>query len=96
MKKVAGVLVVLFTVLSLHGQYVYYDASAFPVWGKATEQTATRYERLPDSLRTISRPPLWELGQNSAGLSVRFRSNSTAIAARWDVLLNRNMNQLPV
>ncbi|MDR0541965.1 MAG: SGNH/GDSL hydrolase family protein [Dysgonamonadaceae bacterium] len=94
MKRKACILIALFSVLALQGQYVYYDASVFPVLGKATEQTATRYERLPDSLRTVSRPPLWELGQNSAGLAVRFRSNSTAIAARWDVLLNRTMNHM--
>jgi len=94
MKKTTCILVTLFTVLSLQGQHVFYDASAFPVLGKATEQTATRYERLPDSLRTIIRQPLWELGQNSAGLSIRFRSNSTSIAARWDVFLNRNMNHM--
>ena len=62
--------------------------------GKATETTLTRYERLPDSLRNISRKPLWELGRNSAGLAVRFRSNSTRIAAKWEVLLNRNMNHM--
>lgn len=61
---------------------------------KATKTTLTRYERLPDSLRNISRKPLWELGRNSAGLAVRFRSNSTRIAAKWEVLLNRNMNHM--
>jgi len=94
MKKTTCILIALFTFLSLQGQRVYYDASAFPVLGKATEQTATRYERLPDSLRTIIREPLWELGQNSAGLSIRFRSNSSSIAARWDLLFNRNMNHM--
>ena len=36
-------------------QTVYHDASAFPLLGKATESTLTRYERLPDSLQNISR-----------------------------------------
>ena len=31
-------------------QTVYHDASTFPLLGKATESTLTRYERLPDSL----------------------------------------------
>lgn len=77
-----------------YGQLVYHDASAFPLLGKATQNSATRYERLPDSLRNISRKPLWALGQNSAGLALRFRSNSTTIAAKWEVLLNRNMNHM--
>lgn len=75
-------------------QIVYHDASTFPLLGKATEATATRYERLPDSLQHISRKPLWDLGRNSAGLAVRFRSNSTSIAARWEVRDNRSMNHM--
>lgn len=75
-------------------QIVYHDASAFPLLGKATEATATRYERLPDSLQHISRKPLWDLGRNSAGLALRFRSNSTSIAARWEVRDNRSMNHM--
>lgn len=80
--------------LAANSQIVYHDASAFPLLGKAAESTATRYERLPDSLRNIPRRPLWDLGQNSAGLAIRFRSNSTTIAAKWDVLLNREMNHM--
>jgi hypothetical protein len=67
------------------GQVVFHDAAAFPLLGKATQLTETRYERLPDSLKTISRPQVWALGKNSAGLAIRFRSNSTKIAARWEV-----------
>ena len=80
-------LLCLLLAISANAQIVYHDASAFPLLGKATETTLTRYERLPDSLRNISRKPLWELGRNSAGLAVRFRSNSTRIAAKWEVLL---------
>lgn len=78
----------------LSAQTVYHDASAFPLLGKASEATATRYERLPDSLQHISRKPLWDLGRHSAGLAVRFRSNSTGIAARWEVRDNRSMNHM--
>lgn len=80
--------------LTVKSQITYHDASAFPLLGKATNSTATRYERLPDSLRSISREALWELGQNSAGLALRFSSNSTTIAAKWNVLLNREMNHM--
>ena len=34
-----------------NAQTIYHDASAFPLLGKATESTLTRYERLPDSLQ---------------------------------------------
>lgn len=33
-------------------QIIYYDASNFPLLGKATENNGARYERFPDSLKT--------------------------------------------
>lgn len=79
---------------SSHAQILYHDASSFPLLGKATEATLTRYERLPASLEHVSRKPLWNLGRNSAGLALRFRSNSTCIAAKWEVRNNANMNHM--
>lgn len=79
---------------SAQAQLLYRDAAAFPLLGKATEATATRYERLPASFESISRKPVWELGRNSAGLALRFRSNSTSIGAKWEVRQNRNMNHM--
>ena len=77
----------LFLALALLGQalsaQVYTDASAFHVFGKASEATKTRYQRLPADLEGVSRPAVWRLGTQSAGLYLRFRSNSTAIHARW-------------
>ncbi|MEA5128058.1 MAG: SGNH/GDSL hydrolase family protein [Proteiniphilum sp.] len=87
-------LLFIFSPLILFGQITYHDASQFPLLGKATTHTATRYERLPDSLEQISRKPVWELGKCSAGLAIRFRSNSTTIAAKWEVLYDRNMNHM--
>ena len=78
------VLFVLLTLTAgaLHAQ-TFTDASAFPVYGKASEATKTRYQRLPAALEGVTREPVWYLGTQSAGLYVRFRSNSTAIHARW-------------
>lgn len=75
-------------------QLTYYDASRFPLLGKATQDTGARYERLPDSLKNISRPPLWNLSRNSAGMAIRFRSNTTRIAAKWETLSNNHMNHM--
>ena len=63
----------------------YYNTDSLPLLGKATNETLSRYERLPDSLEKISRPVLWELGRNSAGLAIRFNTSSTFIAAKWEV-----------
>lgn len=92
--KTKSFLLCLLLALTAKAQVVYHDASAFPLLGKATETTLTRYERLPDSLQHISRKPLWGLGRNSAGLAVRFRSNSTRIVAKWELLLDMKMNHM--
>src|ERR1035437_8224636 len=94
MKKQISLIALLLLSLVVNSQIVYHDASVFPLLGKATQNTATRYERLPDSLKNISRKPLWDLGKNSAGLAIRFRSNSTTIAAKWEVLFNCELNHM--
>lgn len=73
---------------------VYTDASVFPLYGKVSEQTNERYERLPSSLEGISREPVWYLGRHSAGLFIRFRSNSTSIHARWESTFNNTMTHM--
>ena len=82
MKKILIVLLASFLGLNLSAQ-VFTDASAFPVYGKASEATKTRYQRLPAALEGVSRNAVWRLGTQSAGLYIRFRSNSTSIHARW-------------
>jgi hypothetical protein len=76
------------------GQLKYYNADAFPLYGKISEQTETRYERLPATLRTVSRPPVWALGKNTAGLFLRFRTNSTTIGITWSLYENRIMSHM--
>lgn len=81
--------------LMVAGQTIFRDAAAFPLYGKAAENTAGRYTRLPDSLRErVARQRVWDLGLNAAGLAVRFRSNSTKIAARWESSFGNTMNHM--
>ena len=99
MEKVyKAVLVVCLLLVGLSGlsaqNVMYTDASVFPVYGKVSDQTNSRYERLPSKLQGISREPVWYLGQHSAGLYVRFRSNSTSIHARWESTFNNTMTHM--
>lgn len=94
MKNTIYILIVLFFSTELSAQLVYYDADKFPLYGKATTHTESRYERLPDSLKHTLRKPLWNLGKNTAGLALRFRSNSPTIAAKWKVLFNNAMDHM--
>ena len=72
----------------------YHDASQLKVIGKPTWGTDTLFYRLPDTLCGVVRKPLWDLGRNSAGIAVRFRSNTTTIGARWTVWNNFAMNHM--
>jgi hypothetical protein len=66
-------------------EIVWRDARELTLEGQAFEDTATPYGRLPARARESVRGPVWALGEQSAGLSVRFRSDGTAIRARWSL-----------
>lgn len=70
------------------------DAAAFPLYGKISDETDNRYERLPSKLKGVSRDALWYLGRNSAGLYIRFRSNSSSVHVRWEAMFNNSMNHM--
>lgn len=74
----------------------YVDASAFPRLGQAcpAEELESPYDRLPAYLKDSIRKELWDLGKNSAGVAVRFRTDSKKITARWEVLNNMWMNHM--
>ena len=80
--------------LATSAQTVFYDASAFPLLGKISEATETRYERLPARLKEVSRPPVWYLGKNTAGLAIRFCSDSRQISVRWETLNDAVMSHM--
>ena len=84
----------LFAGVAYAQEVVYTDASAFPLYGKVSEATDSRYERLPSELKGVSRDPVWYLGTNSAGLFIRFRSNSTSIHAKWESRYNNSMTHM--
>jgi hypothetical protein len=53
-----------------------------------------RYDRLPISYKEIVRKPVWELSKSSAGMSIRFLTNSTSISVKWTLLNNEKMNHM--
>lgn len=80
--------------LSLHAQLTYHNADQFPLLGKISEDTETRYERLPQNLKKVSREAVWYLGKNSAGLAIRFSTDATTIGAKWKVKDGTHMNHM--
>ena len=53
-----------------------------------------RYDRLPISYKEIVRKPVWDLSKSSAGMSIRFLSNSKSISVKWTILNNLKMNHM--
>ena len=92
--KVIFFLLVLLSPTLVFSQITYYNADQFPVIGKISNDTETRYERLPRELKNTCRPPVWHLGKHTSGLAVRFKTNSTTIAARWETLNDAYMNHM--
>lgn len=70
----------------------YVNAKEFQLIGKGFTDVQNTWQRLPDSLKAITRPPVWSLSKNCSGLAIRFCSNSTTIAAKWEVTGDVTMN----
>ena len=96
MKRTFILTVLLFLIFAsyLDAQIQYYNADQFPLIGKTSDETETRYERLPAYLKEITRPPVWSLGKSTSGLAIRFNTNSTSISAKWEVLGDNKMNHM--
>ncbi|MGN0213004.1 MAG: SGNH/GDSL hydrolase family protein [Muribaculaceae bacterium] len=95
MKKLTlSVLITAFAATQALCGLKFVDASQFRIIGTPTDATTIPYNRLPDSLEGKIREQLWDLGRNSAGIAIRFSSNTTTIGAKWDVWLNRSMNHM--
>ena len=71
---------------------VYVNADSLPLYGKAREDTKERYERLPAEFEGRSRDAVWYLGRNSAGLYIRFNTDSKNIWCRWTAKFGNMMN----
>ena len=74
----------------------YYDQQFFLIEGTpfAASVKENIYDRLPLSYKDKVRVPVWNLSKASAGISVRFFSNSTSIRVRWELLNDRKMNHM--
>lgn len=62
----------------------YYNGMDFTLIGKFHSEN--NYARFPLKYKNSVRPEVWDLSRNSAGISIRFRSNATAITIKWTVM----------
>ena len=79
----------------LRSQRSFHDVAGFlPVYGKLRDCKKPLYSRLSSDMQPTVRKALWNLSQNTAGLYVRFRTNSTSVGARWTVKYNNQFNHI--
>ena len=64
----------------------YVDARSLMLINQGYDNTELTYSRLPADMKPYPRKAVWELGQNSAGLAIRFSSDSRTIGIRWTLL----------
>ena len=93
--RIAILLSALLVSAGVHAQkFVYTDAAELPLYGKISEETNSRYERLPSRLESVSRKEVWKRGLCSSGLYVRFRSDASAISVKWQSTFDREQNHM--
>ena len=64
----------------------YVDARNLMLINQGYDNTELYYSRLPEDMKPHTRKAVWDLGLNSAGLAVRFSTDSRAIGIRWTLL----------
>jgi hypothetical protein len=70
----------------------FYDGQSFTIIGRYHAEK--NYARFPAGYKDRLRKDVWELGLNSAGISIRFRTDSPYIIARWIVQGDNSMDHM--
>ena len=67
------------------GELRWHDARELSVEGRGWTDTKDFYDRLPARAENVVRQNVWNLSRDSAGMCVRFVTDATMIAARWQL-----------
>ncbi|MBI5011022.1 MAG: SGNH/GDSL hydrolase family protein, partial [Bacteroidia bacterium] len=71
----------------------FHDGLEFTIIGRFHSENS--YRRFPPKYENTLRKEVWDLGQHSAGISIRFRSNSPFIDVKWVVKNDAVMDHMP-
>lgn len=98
MKKIVFFIIFLMAAFAANAiksdQLIWHSADSLPLLGTLAQDAKKAYSRLPDSLENRVRKEVWDLGKNSAGLAIRFRSDASALGFKWKALNKFNMNHM--
>ncbi len=67
----------------------WHDVREWGVEGKGWGDTQRYFDRLPGKAESLVRTPVWELSRHSAGMTVRFTTDASAIHVRYTLLSDR-------
>jgi len=74
----------------------WYDVEAWGVEGRGWTETERYFDRLPAKAKGVVRDAVWNLSRHSAGMCARFRTEASAIWARYELLsANLAMPHMP-
>lgn len=65
------------------GETSWYDLQQLGIEGQGWKEVRSPYDRLPAKAEKVVRRAVWNLSRHAAGLHVRFRTDATALQARW-------------
>ncbi len=99
MKKIFAIALAAVAAISMHaGDVKWFSADSLPLIGKGVDDACTsyRYQRVPDSIESkVKRYDVFWLGNHSAGMAIRFKTNSPFINAKWKSRFKVEMNHMP-
>jgi hypothetical protein len=75
-----------------NGSIKFYDGQSFTIIGKFHSEKG--YARFPVKYKNTLRKEVWDLGQDCAGVSIRFRTNSPEIIVRWTAENDYSMDHM--
>lgn len=70
---------------SADGATLWFDALDLGIEGQGWTQLEHPYDRLPATAEGVVPEPVWSLAHDTAGLCVRFVTDSPSVAARWSL-----------
>ncbi|MDE6653124.1 MAG: SGNH/GDSL hydrolase family protein [Muribaculaceae bacterium] len=72
----------------------YVDATTLRIINKGFDDSERVFSRLPAYLQDSVRTTLWDRQQCSAGMGIRFATDSRSVGIRYDLLLNAHMEHM--
>jgi hypothetical protein len=72
------------TQAALPDNLTWHDVRDGGVEGRGFDDTESYFDRLPKRAKGVVRPEVWSLSRNTAGMSVRFASDSPALYIRYE------------